>query len=136
MDRVKNLSEDEIANSHYNATDMKRRLKKYRDVNESKVAEPSVMQFFREHNIQLFQKDAGCPEDTIFNSFKIYIERVSKLLICMLYYYIYRLESQITLETMTSPLKLTDAFSLKEKYLMFLFLKSNTPTRKTVLREN
>ena len=89
MDRVKNLSEDEIANSHYNGNDMKRRLKKYRDVNESKVAEPSVMQFFREHNIQLFQKDAGCPEDTIFNSFKIYIERVSKLLISKNYIIIF-----------------------------------------------
>ena len=59
---MKDLSEDEIVGTHYNIEAMKRRLKSYRDINESKVAEPSVQYFFREHNIQLFQKDAACPE--------------------------------------------------------------------------
>jgi hypothetical protein len=62
VDRVKDLTESEIDGTHYNVKDMKRRLKQYRETNESKVADPSVQYFFREHNIQLFQKDAACPE--------------------------------------------------------------------------
>lgn len=54
IDRVKDLSEEEIVGTHYNVDAMKRRLKTYREINESKVAEPSVQYFFREHNIQLF----------------------------------------------------------------------------------
>jgi hypothetical protein len=42
MKRVKNLSDEEIAGSHYNLKDMTRRLKQYRELNESTVAEPSV----------------------------------------------------------------------------------------------
>jgi len=39
---VRELSEEEIEGTHYNAKDMKRRLKLYRDANNSKDAEPSV----------------------------------------------------------------------------------------------
>jgi adenylate kinase len=77
IDRVKNLSESEIAGTHYTAADMKRRLKTYRDVNESKVAEPSVQAFFKEHGIQVFERDAAAEKDSVFNSLKIFIERVS-----------------------------------------------------------
>jgi adenylate kinase len=35
LSRVMNLSESEIAGTHYNVEDMKRRLKSYRDINES-----------------------------------------------------------------------------------------------------
>ena len=77
IDRVKDLSEEQIAGTHYTVNDMKRRLKSYRTINESQVAEPSVQKFFREHNIQLFQKDAAGPTNMIFDSTKIYIERVS-----------------------------------------------------------
>lgn len=51
IDRVKNLIEDEVAGSHYNVADMKRRLKKYRQLNESDTAEPSVSQFFADNDI-------------------------------------------------------------------------------------
>ena len=78
MDRVKNLSEEQIAGTHYNAADMKRRLKAYRNVNESKVAEPSVQAFFKDLEVQQFERDAASDKDTVFNSLKIYIERFGK----------------------------------------------------------
>jgi adenylate kinase len=59
LDRVKNLSEEQIAGTHYNAADMKRRLKSYKSVNESQVAEPSVQAFFKEHGVQIFERDAA-----------------------------------------------------------------------------
>ena len=40
--RVLNLTESQVADSHYNAADMKRRLKVYHDFNNSQIAEPSV----------------------------------------------------------------------------------------------
>jgi len=46
INRMKNLPENEIQNTHYNEADMKRRLKKYREDNNSVIAEPSVQQFF------------------------------------------------------------------------------------------
>jgi hypothetical protein len=73
-----NLSEEQIAGTHYNGKDMKRRLKSYRSINESKVAEPSVQAFFKEHSVALFERDAASEKETVFNSLKIYIERVSK----------------------------------------------------------
>jgi len=40
--RVRGLSQAEIEGTHYNASDMTRRLKDYRINNNSEVAEPSV----------------------------------------------------------------------------------------------
>lgn len=48
IERVKKLPENKIAGTHYNYNDMVRRLKAYRELNESKVKEPSVQQFFQE----------------------------------------------------------------------------------------
>ena len=48
INRVKNLDEDIVAGTHYNLKDMKRRLKTYRDANESKVADKNVSDFFNE----------------------------------------------------------------------------------------
>jgi hypothetical protein len=42
MNRVKDLSEDQLEGTHYNYNDMTRRLKSYREANNSEVAEPSV----------------------------------------------------------------------------------------------
>jgi hypothetical protein len=42
IDRVKNLNEDAIKDTHYNYESMVRRLKAYRTANNSQVAEPSV----------------------------------------------------------------------------------------------
>lgn len=57
---------------------MKRRLKSYKSVNESQVAEPSVQAFFKEHGVQIFERDAAADKQTVFNSLKIYIERFGK----------------------------------------------------------
>ena len=78
IDRVRNLKEEDIVGSHYNLNDMKRRLKVYRNENESKVADPSVHQFYREHNVQLFIKDASIKENVMFDSLRIYIERMGE----------------------------------------------------------
>lgn len=42
IERVKNLPEKQIQGTHYNGSDMIRRLKAYRTSNNSEVAEPSV----------------------------------------------------------------------------------------------
>ena len=78
MDRVMNLSEEQIAGTHYNDKDMKRRLRAYRAINESQVAEPSVQAFFEEHEISLFKRDAAIDAETMMSSLKIYIERLGK----------------------------------------------------------
>ena len=57
---------------------MKRRLKAYHEANDSKVAEPSVQQFFKDQAVQLFEKDAGLPVEQVMHSIKIYIERSGK----------------------------------------------------------
>lgn len=80
IDRVKNLIEDEVAGTHYNIADMKRRLKKYRLLNESQTAEPSVQQFFSENGIAVQVKDAAEPVDNVWHAIKIFVERVSKLI--------------------------------------------------------
>lgn len=78
IDRVKNLIEDEVAGTHYNIADMKRRLKKYRLLNESQTAEPSVQQFFSENGIAVQVKDAAEPVDNVWHAIKIFVEREGK----------------------------------------------------------
>ena len=84
IDRVKNLSEEEIAGTHYTLKDMKRRLKKYRTLNESTVAEPSLADFFQQHSVPVFTRDAAETEEQVWEATKIFIERVSRD-----YYYFY-----------------------------------------------
>ena len=40
--RVRELPEDQIIGTHYNLEDMKRRIKSYRVLNNSEIAEPAV----------------------------------------------------------------------------------------------
>ena len=46
--RVRELTEEEILGTHYTIEDMQRRVRAYRAANNSKVAEPSVQDFFSE----------------------------------------------------------------------------------------
>ena len=46
ISRVRELPEDQITGTHYNLEDMKRRIKQYRLLNNSQVAEPAVQDFF------------------------------------------------------------------------------------------
>jgi len=57
---------------------MKRRLKVYHNFNNSKTAEPSVQQFFKDQGVKLFDKDASLDVQEIMDSIKIYIERNGK----------------------------------------------------------
>ena len=76
LDRVKNLPEDIVAGTHYNMKDTKRRCLAYENFNQSKIAEPSVHDFFREHTLQIFPKNCALGVTEVMNSFKIYIERI------------------------------------------------------------
>lgn len=76
--RVKNLPENEIKGTHYNAEDMARRLKAYHTANNSKVAEYAVSDFFKQQGIQLFSIDCTTPIEKTLDAFKIYIERNEK----------------------------------------------------------
>ena len=43
---MRDLSEKVVEGTHYNYEDMVRRLKDYRKANNSKIADPSVQDFF------------------------------------------------------------------------------------------
>jgi len=79
IDRVKNLPEAVVAGTHYNVADTKRRFRAYQKANLSDVADPSVQDFFRSNQVQIFAKDCALDSEAVMNSMKIYIERVSKL---------------------------------------------------------
>ena len=51
INRVRELPEDQIADTHYNQADMVRRLKSYRVANNSEVAEPSVQELFKQQGV-------------------------------------------------------------------------------------
>ena len=76
--RVRELPEDQIANSKYNLEDMERRLKTYRAANNSTVAEPAVQDFFKKQGIKFFTENVQTVTRNAMNGFKIYIERVSE----------------------------------------------------------
>ena len=76
--RVNNLPQCELVGTHYNPTDMARRLQAYRLANNSEVAEPSVQEFFAT-NCAMKTCAVACSMDAekALDTFKIYIERVS-----------------------------------------------------------
>ena len=80
IQRVRELPEDRIAGTHYNEARMRQRIKDYRIANNSQVAEPAVQDFFQERGIKFFKEDMLTRPKDALNSFKIYIERVSKIL--------------------------------------------------------
>lgn len=57
---------------------MKRRLKKYREVNESQTAEPSVSDFFKVRDVPVQTKDAAEPDSKVWHAIRIFIERDGK----------------------------------------------------------
>lgn len=86
MKRIRDLTEDEIKGTHYNSIDMIRRLKLYREANNSEIAEPSVQEFFERQGIKIFYEQVVTETQTAFSGFKIYIERVSileVLIVCL-----------------------------------------------------
>ena len=58
--------------------DMKRRIKYYRELNNSEIAEPAVQDFFQEQGIKFYKENIRTRTQDALNGFKIYIERVSR----------------------------------------------------------
>lgn len=77
MKRIRDLPEDAIKGTHYNSADMIRRLKLYREANNSEIAEPSVQEFFSRQGIKIFYEDVITETLSALSGFKIYVERVS-----------------------------------------------------------
>lgn len=79
-----NLPEKQIKGTHLNEEDTKRRLKKYRDANESEQGDPSLLDFFETRaKLDLQIEEIGLDFDgigKIIEASKIYIERVSDFL--------------------------------------------------------
>ena len=82
--RVRELTEEQIAGTHYNVEDMQRRIRSYREANNSKVAEPAVQDFFKEQGIKFYKESIRTRTADALNGFKIYIERVSLFSLVML----------------------------------------------------
>jgi len=85
VQRVRELPEDKINGTHYNEEDMRRRIKAYREANNSQVAEPAVQDFFKQQGIKFFKEDMLTRTRDALNSFKIYIERNEKPFNFMVY---------------------------------------------------
>merc|ERR1711971_162174 len=57
---------------------MQRRIRSYREANNSKVAEPAVQDFFKEQGIKFYKESIRTRTADALNGFKIYIERNEK----------------------------------------------------------
>jgi len=77
--RVKNMPETQLLNSHYNEEGMNRRLGLYRTMNESPKGDPSVSEFFTSNNVELLDLDAKNSEPELIERIKIFLERVKRL---------------------------------------------------------
>ena len=73
-ERVKELPEEKVANSHWNDADMDRRIKAFRDLNNSETDDPALTDFFASHKTEIFESDG----DDSLEAFKVYIERKGK----------------------------------------------------------
>lgn len=85
--RVKGLPEDQVTGTHYNEEGMNRRLHAHHKNNVSEGGHPVLSTFFDEHHIEILKLKAdGVPDEEIFNSIKIFVERVTIILdeVCLL----------------------------------------------------
>ena len=57
IQRVRELPEDQIVGTKYNMVDMSRRIKAYRQANNSTVAEPAVQDFFKQQGIKFYTEN-------------------------------------------------------------------------------
>lgn len=78
MNRVMELPQDQLEGTHYTKDDMVRRLGAYRLANNSKVAEPSVQEFFKVEGIKYLCEKVSSSCKVAMSGFKIYIERNEK----------------------------------------------------------
>lgn len=78
---MKEMGEEMLQGTHYNQQDMKRRLAKYRKENNSQIAEPSLSDFFKQKNTEVYVENATNTKELAFKGFKIFIERVILLVL-------------------------------------------------------
>ena len=72
------MPEEKVTGTHWNEECMARRLKSYKDANNSETGEPAVQDFFRQQKIEVFTENAESAEEKNMEAFKIYIERLGK----------------------------------------------------------
>jgi adenylate kinase len=73
--RVKNMPEHLLHNTHYNEEGMVRRLHSYRNQNESTKGDLSLSDFFLKNKIDITSLDCKINEDEMVNRSKIFLER-------------------------------------------------------------
>ena len=56
-----------------------RRLKAYKELNESKKGEPSITNFFKENKIDILGVDGKANEGEIIDAFKAFLKKMEKL---------------------------------------------------------
>ncbi len=76
--RVKDLPEETVTDTHWNDADMDRRLKAYREANNSEVDDPNLTTFFEKYDIQNFSSNCEEEQEKLFEAFKIFIEKLGK----------------------------------------------------------
>jgi len=74
--RVKNMTESQLQNSHYNEEGMNRRLINYKNINESPKGDPSVTEFFTENNVELLDLDGKLLDVELIERIRIFLDRV------------------------------------------------------------
>lgn len=74
--RVKNMPDINVVNSHYNEEGMNRRLALYKSLNESQKGDPSVSEFFSQKNVELLNIDGKLNITESLERIKIFLDRV------------------------------------------------------------
>lgn len=73
--RVKELPEEKVQGTHLNDADLDRRLKAYREANNSAVDDPNITAFFEKYGIDVHASSAADEEEKVFEGMKIFVER-------------------------------------------------------------
>lgn len=76
--RVRELPEEALEGTRYNMEEMNKRIVKYREANNSVIAEPSVQKFFEDREVSVFTESMDTAVSQAFDSFEIFIERNEK----------------------------------------------------------
>lgn len=76
--RVRDLPESKIEGTHWNNKDIDRRNKQYKQVNNSPIGDPSLVDFFAKWEVGLMRDNCMHDEVKLTESFKIFIERSGK----------------------------------------------------------
>lgn len=76
--RVKDLAEERIKGTHWNAKDLIRRNKIYRQINNSPIGDPALIDFFIKWEISVMTENCNEEQTRLVEACKIFIERNGK----------------------------------------------------------